>query len=306
MGSRAAAGPGDRLLASSGAAMTSAVYQPFPMAGTARAQVWRYAPQYRRPRHFHAEPELNLVVAGTATFGAGEETVAARTGDLFWWLPGQDHELLEASDDFDLFVIGLTPEMSARALGAAGASAHCGPLVTRLSPQVTSGMLVQCAGLTTSADATAIEHRLGDLWRSAHALRRPSAEMHPLTRRAVRSLLGHPAARRVDVAVGTDPSDVSRYFHRDMKVRFATYRTRLRLLRFINEVDRGRGNLLSAARAAGFGSYSQCHRSFQKAFRCTPRDFFAGPLRDAMGDVFEPLDTCAGPIPVKSRTHGLK
>src|SRR3954463_10187106 len=75
------------------------IYQSFPMAGQKRAQVWAYAAQYRRPRHFHAEPELNLVVAGRAMFGVGDSTVQVGAGELLSFLPGQDHALLEASPD---------------------------------------------------------------------------------------------------------------------------------------------------------------------------------------------------------------
>ena len=101
--------------------LVEALYQPFPMAGAARGQIWRYSPQYRRPRHFHAEPELNLVTAGTGTFGAGASVFSATAGELLWWLPGEDHELLEASPDFDLFVVGMSP----RALRA-GPRGRCG------------------------------------------------------------------------------------------------------------------------------------------------------------------------------------
>lgn len=50
--------------------VAEALYQPFPMAGAARGPIWRYAPRYRGARHFHGEPELNLVLAGSGIFGA--------------------------------------------------------------------------------------------------------------------------------------------------------------------------------------------------------------------------------------------
>jgi hypothetical protein len=37
---------------------------------------------------------------------------------------------------------------------------------------------------------------------------------------------------------------------------------------------------------AGFGSYSQCHRIFQRTFGCTPRSFFETPLRAQTQDAF--------------------
>ncbi|MEO8183362.1 MAG: helix-turn-helix domain-containing protein [Deltaproteobacteria bacterium] len=67
------------------------------------------------------------------------------------------------------------------------------------------------------------------------------------------------------------------------------YRTRLRLLAFIRSVDAGR-TLLAAALQAGFGSYSQCHRTFSQTFGCTPRRFFGSQLRAEMRDAFSPLE----------------
>jgi AraC-like DNA-binding protein len=273
--------------------MSEVLFQPFPMAGDARGQVWRYSPAYRRPRHFHAEPELNVVSAGSATFGVGEGTITARSGDLLWWLPGQDHELLDASEDFDLFVIGLAPELSARVLGSGAPAAHCAPLKSRLSQEVATRIYDRCAGLQTLADVSAVETRVGDLWQEAHAARLPGPGMHALTRRMVLSLLNHQDMRRSDVWTGADPSDVSRYFRQNVKLRLTAYRNRLRLLRFIEEVDRRPSSLLAAALSSGFGSYSQCHRTFYSVLGCTPRTFFGGPARDAMSDVFEALKPSA-------------
>ena len=66
------------------------LYQPFPMARRRGSQIWRYAHEYReyrRPHHFHAEPELNLVVTGSAAFQSGEVSIAVAAGDLLCWPP---------------------------------------------------------------------------------------------------------------------------------------------------------------------------------------------------------------------------
>jgi AraC-like DNA-binding protein len=57
---------------------------------------------------------------------------------------------------------------------------------------------------------------------------------------------------------------------------------RLRLLQLIRLVDGGAHDLMTAAAAAGFGSYSQCHRTFQSELGCAPRQFFVSELRDRM------------------------
>jgi AraC-like DNA-binding protein len=267
-----------------------ALYQPFPLPGAARAHIWRHVPETRRPRHFHVEPELNLIAAGSATFGMGETEALVAPGDLLWWSPGQDHVLLEASPDFDLFVVGLQPGFSERVLGARGASAYGGPTRLRLTPEALARFRALCAAPLGRQDRSVVERHVGDFWREAHALRTGGSDRHALTRRALVSLLERPELTRSDVAraVRGYPTEVSRHFHKDMGLTLTAYRTRLRLLRFIQTADEGATNLLSAAFAAGFGSYSQCHRAFQRTFGCTPRDFFGTSVRGQMSAAFSP------------------
>lgn len=236
------------------------------------------------------------MASGTGKFGMGHTVLSVAGGDLLWWPPGQDHELLDASPDFDLFVIGLTPELSSRVLGAGEGAAFGGPVRSRLSAAPLARFSALCSAPLESQDPLVIERHVGDLWREAHALRTTPPDMHTLTRRTLTSLIERPGLARTDVAqlVRGYPSEVSRYFHRDMGVTLTKYRTRLRLLRFIQAVDDGSSNLLSAALEAGFGSYSQCHRAFQRTFGCAPRDFFGTSLRRQMGDAFSPW---ASPAP---------
>jgi AraC-like DNA-binding protein len=56
----------------------------------------------------------------------------------------------------------------------------------------------------------------------------------------------------------------------------------------IRSIDEGEYNLNTAASAAGFGSYSQCHRMFQAELGCSPRAFFGSTLRDHMQRAYEP------------------
>ena len=91
----------------------------------ARGHVWHHVPATRRPRHFHAEPELNLIAAGQAVFGVGEAIISVSTGDLLWWPPGQDHVLLDASPDLDLYVIGVTPAFSEHVLAESSFGGCC-------------------------------------------------------------------------------------------------------------------------------------------------------------------------------------
>ena len=260
------------------------------MLGRTRAHIWHYAPENRRPRHFHAEPELNLVVAGAATFGVGEAALAVTAGDLLWWPPGQDHVLLNSSTDFDLYVIGVTPALSERVLGAGAAAMTGGAARVRLDAISLARFRAICAAPVMGAAAPDVERHVGDLWREAQALRIGVPDTHPLTARTLRSLLIRPDLSRGELARVTrgNASELSRHFHRDLGLTLLAYRTRLRLLRFIALAESGR-NFLDAAGQAGFGSYSQCHRSFHGAFGCTPRAFFGTDLQKQMQDRFAPV-----------------
>ena len=270
--------------------MDEALYQPFPIATKARGHIWHHAPATRRPRHFHAEPELNLVTGGSAAFGMGDKVLPVARGDLLWWPPGQDHVLLDASPDFDLFVIGVTADFSLRVLGGAPEVACAGPIQIRLPSAALTEIEGNCAAPGSTTDVPAIERKVGELWQQAHALRRAANSMHVVTRRTMVSLYERPELARSEVArlVRVCPTEISRHFHHDLGTTLSDFRSRLRLLRFIQAVDAGAPSLLAAALDAGFGSYSQCHRIFQRSFECTPRSFFETPLRARMQDAFAP------------------
>src|SRR5689334_14798782 len=97
---------------------TRALHQDFLPAGDEQAFVWKYSDPIggRRPRHFHGEPEINLVVRGSATFGVGDRLLRLSPGELVTFPSGQDHLLLEPSADLYLFAIGLEPHYSAQVL----------------------------------------------------------------------------------------------------------------------------------------------------------------------------------------------
>lgn len=255
------------------------------------AYVWKYSPVDggRRPRHFHSEPELNLVVSGWAEFGVGESAVRVSKGELVGFPSGQDHVLVSASPDVFIFAVGLTGELSSNALhnqGHAALPLHLRPTVAEFDAitRRTEMLLEQ----------TGIEQGCAELWEHVHSLGRATPAgrtntLHVLTRRALQAVSESPELQLEAIAreARVNASEISRYFHRDLGMTFARYRTRLRLLRFINwEKERG-GNWTTAAIIAGFGSYSQCHRSFQTELGCSPREFFRTGLRQEMQQAYD-------------------
>jgi AraC-like DNA-binding protein len=139
-------------------------------------------------------------------------------------------------------------------------------------------------------DIVVKERTVGDLWRLAHSFRDMRTVGHTLTRRSLCLVNDSPDISRDEIARRShaSPGEVSRHFHRDMGLPLSAFRGRVRLLRFIHLVDEG-NTFLQAALAAGFGSYSQCHRVFQSTLGCAPRAFFASPVRRTIENSYAPM-----------------
>jgi AraC-like DNA-binding protein len=105
-----------------------------------------------------------------------------------------------------------------------------------------------------------------------------------MSRRVVESLRQDHALSESALArrLRTTSSSVSREFRGALGVPLVEYRARLRLMRFIDLVDSG-APLGQAALDADFGSYTQCHRVFRRALRCSPQDYFRG-MRNRLDD----------------------
>jgi AraC-like DNA-binding protein/mannose-6-phosphate isomerase-like protein (cupin superfamily) len=251
-----------------------ALFQPFPMLVGRRAQVWRHQPSFRRPRHFHAEPELNLVIAGSARLALGDRRIGVSRGDLLLFHPGQDHELLEASDDLRLYVVALRPDLAerARVLVACPVSEKI-----TLEPERLAALDERLAAMASVSDCGVVEEQLAGLFVELAPRARPA---HVLSRRAIEALRVERAcsAQQISERLRANPSQLSRVFHRDFGVTLAEYRARARLMDFVRLVDAGE-RMSHAALNADFGSYAQCHRVFRRALGCSPKDYFAGARR---------------------------
>lgn len=271
----------------------SALFQPFPMLSGRRAQIWRHQPQFRRPRHFHEEPEINVVLKGHGVMGIGERNQPIAAGDVLLFQPGQDHVLLEASDDLDLFVMALRPELAGRADVATIGATIRSLSAFRLRSRELRAMSKTLVGLGTVNDATSHETQVTDLF---VRLRSIPVEEHVLTRRALQSIIGDPGVSLSTLArrFHTTASNVSRHYHHDLGVTLAEHRSRIRLIRFVNRVDEGM-ELTDAALAADFGSYAQFHRAFRRAFGCAPRKYFTDYRSLASDATFASVEAGEGP-----------
>jgi AraC-like DNA-binding protein len=283
------------------------MHQSFLPPGNHQAFVWKYSEPIggRRPRHFHAEPELNLVVRGSAIFGVGHKVVTVSAGELVAFPSAQDHVLLDSSPDLYLYAIGLDSSYSARVLPNEPSQ----PFHVRLPEGELRPVFDRAADIVERPDVG----QLGaELWQRVHWLARRASPRsvhatHVLTRRTLQLLGagGDLALTQLAESVRAHPAEVSRRFHGDMGITLVRYRMRLKLLKFIRLVDSHQVELMAAAMSAGFGSYSQCHRAFRTELGCSPSEFFLAGLRNDMQSAYTDGSLPTSLFPQETRTRPL-
>jgi hypothetical protein len=68
-------------------------------------QLWRYRlPGSRLARHHHTELEMDHVIRGHASLLVGNEKVQLEPHSMIWLFPGQEHLVVEHSDDFEMWI----------------------------------------------------------------------------------------------------------------------------------------------------------------------------------------------------------
>lgn len=278
--------------------MVRAILQELVYDSPVGGAVWPFDRDYIRPPHFHGQVELLLIRSGTAMIHVGARTQQLRAGQLCWILPCLPHVMSGFSPDFDMWVIELEAPIvgtcwralmggfaSTTAEAFEGVASLGDRLAGRLTADVPASEARQMSALAlrvwSAPTATGVRGTLRDL--CALALRVTLASVSPggassLTELASCLLLASPLLDRRALAadLGVSEGFLSRSFGRDLGVSFVEHRARARLGHFLALVQAGNRNLLDAALAAGFGSYSQFHRVFSRVSGMRPRDYFTG------------------------------
>ena len=236
------------------------------------------------PSHRHPELEFNLVVRGSMRYVVGGCRVDCGPGTLLWLFPGQDHVLVQRSENLQLW-LAFFHRPVLRQLRLDGderillerdpPGQHC-RVLTEADRRALRGLLELVHA--SIADEVLLQAALGHLalsaWR-AYA-RAPvevaAADIHPAVAGAARLLAGESDASLVEVAAktGMSASRLRHLFHEQTGSTLVAYRNRQRLHRFLDR-HRPDGNLLESALAAGFGSYAQFHRIFRALMGRSPQ-----------------------------------
>ena len=228
---------------------------------------------------------MNLVVSGTASYVLGERRYELSPGTLAWLFPGQDHVLLDESDDHVLWWAVFRPSLVARTATAPDAAAlllsdPAGDFSRRLPFREARRLGTLFGDLHDTGDAdlsnAGLAYLLLRAWRafvdSDDVVE--GVAVHPAVDQAARLLSADSTSGDLAAlarACGLSPSHLSRLFKAQMGVSIGGFRNQQRLERFLSIVGDGqRVSTLAAAHAAGFGSYAQFYRVFREAMGVSP------------------------------------
>jgi AraC-like DNA-binding protein len=262
--------------------------------------------------HHHAELELNLVAEGAITYVVGEKCFTFTKRTLIWMFPSQEHQLVDRTDDAQIFVAVFKPEMIQRSCRSQAYSAlrrkrtaDNGVLYTVLDPDLFElTRKTMDSVMTGSLDPDVLNREAGfgvgskfcfehsdpdGLNAGLHHLLLQSWRFHRDGTATGRHVKLHPSVKKaLDILskneeeydlkhlarhCGVSEAYLSRTFSHQIGVPLNRYRNSRRLSRFWDFYRQENPmNLTEAVYAAGFGSYAQFYKIFTKAYGRGPRE----------------------------------
>ncbi len=248
--------------------------------------LWVYTSAGRiHPMHHHAELEFNLVTRGSGLYRLASRTYRIRRGDLLWLFPAQEHALADFSSDFEMWIGVFKPGAVRRISADSGASVlgsadPSGSFCRRLSLHASARLGSLFSEVAASRERlilfnAGLSYALLTAWQHfERAIDVPVRETHPAVEKAIQLIRADSA--RVALAElarlsGLSPARLSRLFKQQTGLPLVDYRNRLRIQGFLELYGAGqRMTMLEAALSAGFGSYSQFHRTFRRIMGSPP------------------------------------
>jgi AraC-like DNA-binding protein len=259
-------------------------------AGTHGA-VWYYKALLSevRPMHRHRELELNIVTAGRASYLLGDRRYELGADDLVWLFPAQEHQLIDRSPDYEMWIVVFSPA------GLQGAVRGTGAAV--LAEKLPVGRF--CKSLAR-ADALALGRLCAELQGAEKSPSLVNAGLRYLLLRGWEKFTAasdeptyhalHPAVENALSLLRRGESEesllelsrharlsaarLSRAFKQQVGLGIAEYRNRMRLERFLESYGKERRiTTLAAAFEAGFNSYAQFYRVFCRLMGQSPADY---------------------------------
>lgn len=271
-----------------------AILQELVYDSPAGGAVWPFDRRYIRPPHFHGQVEVLVIRRGTAVLHLGARAVPVKAGQACWVLPCVPHVMSGFSPDFDMWVLEWEPSLVDECWRAVRSESPSRPLfdsvavlgerlagrtVVDVGPDNSRAMDELASCIWNAPSTAGLRDALVDL--CAFVLRVTLTSVDPrrdisIAELASCRLLSAPLLDRRALAtdLGVSEGCLSRAFGRGFGVSLVEHRARTRVAHFLALMQGGKRNLLDAALAGGFGSYSQFHRVFTRIAQITPRRYF--------------------------------
>ena len=226
--------------------------------------------------HHHEELEFNLIVAGRGAYFLEDRQYELKPGSLVWILPHQRHRLMRGPG-LDMWVGSLTsshytPEILALA------AAHPFKALSAEDAIALDRLYVHLSQDADRPDVYSLGLRYA-VSSTIHIARTSAGPPPPVRHPAVTQALSLIRRKEeiANLAALASMCGVSTKYLGDLLVAqtgrgFVEWRNIARLERF-QDVYPASEDLLTAALAAGFGSYTQFHRVFQDVVGTTPGDW---------------------------------
>lgn len=238
--------------------------------------------------HRHEDVELNLVIAGTATYLLDGRRYELRPQTLVWLFPRQEHILTNHSWDYQDW-LGLFDRGAVRSICTTPETQELllpdpsGHFARRLSADAAATLesLLEHIARAANADTadTGLRFALLAAWEAFRATSEmsPVSSVHPAVLRAARLLRADAGAETVHAiarVVSLSPHHLSRLFLDQMGVSIPRFRNEQRFRRLLDVYGAGdRMSILDAAITAGFGSYAQFYRVFCQLTGSNPSSY---------------------------------
>lgn len=236
----------------------------------------------------HVELVALLAIRGRMRYFVDGNVLTLGPGSLLWAHTDQSHFLLSESAGFDMWVLVLAPDVlhPARLFPPQlAATQGYAPGVRQLGHDALGELSSVARSLRRTADPELLHAglrwwvaRAWSVWRDASPA--GTLQLHPAVRRAVEKLRLDTETSLAQIAkqAGTSLSRLRRQFRAETGMSMVEFRTERRLERADALLSQAKPPpLLTAALAAGFGSYSQFYRAFVAAHGITPRRYYAVP-----------------------------
>lgn len=265
--------------------------EEFPVAEGCEGSIGRPRPVNIMPRaHRHNELELNLALAGTATYLLNDRKYQLRTNTLLWLFPGQDHIFMDRSPDFEMWIVLFRPPLIERACRSdeyrvLGESDPNGFYSRQLGHEEADDLSAHFERIRRyepdyALYNAALGYALLLAWRMFQEAEQDAAgaTLHPAVEGALRLIRKDPDSLTIpEIAwqVGLSQAHLSRIFRAQTGLSLIEFRNRVRVERFRRLYGRGNAiSMLQAALDSGFGSYPQFHRVFRQVVGVSPLEHY--------------------------------